>query len=111
MAYDEQLAARVREALDGVERVSEKRMFGGLAFLIGGNLALTASHRGGLMLRVDPADASKLIAQTPATQIEMRGRSMPGWLYVEVANVTTKRSVARWVRLAVAHARSLPAKK
>jgi len=111
MAYDERLAARVREALEGEPSVSEKRMFGGLAFMIGGNLAIAASHRGGLMIRVDPADADGLMAQTPATQIEMRGRPMPGWLYLQASDVATKRSVARWVGLAANYTRSLPVKK
>jgi TfoX/Sxy family transcriptional regulator of competence genes len=110
MAYDENLAQRVRDQLADEADVAEKRMFGGLAFLIGGNMAVTASHRGGLMLRVDPATADELIASTSASQIEMRGRVMPGWLHLKEEDLTTKRELARWVGLAAAYTRSLPAK-
>jgi TfoX/Sxy family transcriptional regulator of competence genes len=110
MAYDEKLAQRVRDLLAGDVGVTEKRMFGGLAFLIGGNMAVTASHRGGLMIRVDPAAAVELIAGTPASQIEMRGRPMPGWLHVRDPDLRTKRQLARWVGLAAAYTRSLPTK-
>lgn len=110
MAYDEELAQRVRDQLADETGVAEKRMFGGLAFLIRGNMAVTASHRGGLMIRVDPAEADELIASTPAHQIEMRGRVMPGWLHVEDTDLETKRELARWVGLAATYTRSLPAK-
>jgi TfoX/Sxy family transcriptional regulator of competence genes len=110
MAYDEKLAQRVRDELGEEDGVAEKRMFGGLAFLIGGNMAVTASHRGGLMIRVDPATADELIASTPARQIEMRGRAMPGWLHIQDADLKTKRQLARWVGLAAAYTRSLPVK-
>jgi len=109
MAYDEKLAKRVRDLLADETDVSEKRMFGGPAFLIGGNMAVTASHRGGLMIRVDPATADELIAATPATQIEMRGRAMPGWVHVD-SDLSTKPQLARWVALATTYTRSLPAK-
>jgi TfoX/Sxy family transcriptional regulator of competence genes len=110
MAYDEKLAQRIRDLLVGEAGVSEKRMFGGLAFLIGGNMAVTASHRGGLMIRVDPATADQLVASSPAHQIEMRGRPMPGWLHVGDSDLRTNRQVGHWVGLAATYARSLPAK-
>jgi hypothetical protein len=90
--------------------VTEKRMFGGLAFLVGGNMAVSASGQGGLMVRVDPAESAGLVATTSARPMEMRGRSMPGWLRVDTADVGTKRQLGKWVNIGVAYARSLPAK-
>ncbi|HYM54987.1 MAG TPA: TfoX/Sxy family protein [Solirubrobacteraceae bacterium] len=110
MAYDETLAQRVRDGLAGEEHLTEKKMFGGLAFLINRNMAVTVSHRGGLMIRADPASADELIASTNASQIEMRGRAMPGWLHISVADVETEAELLRWVELAAGYTRSLPAK-
>jgi TfoX/Sxy family transcriptional regulator of competence genes len=107
MAYDETLADRVRAALAGDADLTEKRMFGGLAFLIDGKMALTISHRGGLMVRTDPAGAEELIAKTNARQIEMRGRPMPGWLHVADSDIRTARQLARWVRIASSYTRSV----
>ena len=110
MAYDEELAERIR-ALVGSERgVSEMRMFGGLAFLINGNMAVAASGQGGLMVRVDPADTAKLLAEPGAQPFEMRGRELDGWLRVDAGDLTKPR-LERWVDRGVAYARSLPAKK
>jgi TfoX/Sxy family transcriptional regulator of competence genes len=110
MAYDEDLAERIRESLDGEAGVTEMKMFGGLAFLIGGNMAIAASGQGGVLVRVDPEESDKLLATTSARLMEMRGRSMQGWLRVEADDVRTKRQLAKWVGLGTAYARSLPKK-
>ena len=110
MAYDEELAERLREALAGERDVSEKRMFGGLAFLVAGNMAVSASGRGGLMVRVDPARTDELVAQPQVERMVMRGRAMDGWLRVDAAVVRGDDDLDRWVREGVGYARSLPAK-
>lgn len=111
MAYDQDLADRIRELLAGEAALTEQKMFGGLAFLIGGNMAVAASGGGGLMVRVDPATSDSLVATTRARLVEMRGRTMPGWLRVDANDVRTKRELARWVELATAYTRTLPAKR
>lgn len=111
MAYDEELAGRIRELIGSEPDLSEKKMFGGLAFLVGGNMAVAASGQGGVLVRVDPAESDKLVATTNAYLMEMRGRGMQGWLRVDAADVGTKRDLARWVKLGVSYARSLPAKR
>jgi len=111
MAYDEELAARIRELIAGKRGVTEKKMFGGLAFLVGGNMAVAASGQGGLMVRVDPAASDALVAKTSATMVEMRGRKMPGWLRLTGEDVRTKRELATWVERGTAYAGSLPAKR
>ncbi len=111
MAYDEALANRIRELLAGESDVSEKRMFGGLAFLIGGNMVVAASGQGGVLVRVDPALSDSLVATTNARLMEMRGRQMKGWLRVDAEDVRTKRELANWVELGTAYTRSLPAKR
>jgi TfoX/Sxy family transcriptional regulator of competence genes len=110
VAYDEDLANRIRELLAHEPDVTEKRMFGGLAFLIGGNMAVSASGQGGLLLHVDPAETSALLAEPHARPFEMRGRSMQGWLRVEGEGLRTRQQLERWVARGVRHARSLPAK-
>ena len=110
MAYDEALAARVRTTIGADRAVREKKMFGGLAFLINGNMAVAASGQGGLMVRVDPGRGDKLIATTSARPMEMRGRPMSGWLRVDTDDVRLKRQLAKWVTLGVTYARSLPRK-
>jgi TfoX/Sxy family transcriptional regulator of competence genes len=110
MAYDEKLAARIRELVAGEKGVAEKKMFGGLAFLVGGHMAVAASGRGGMMVRVDPAVSNALVARTNARVVEMRGREMPGWLRVHADDVKTKRQLEVWVRRGVGYARSLPPK-
>jgi TfoX/Sxy family transcriptional regulator of competence genes len=110
MAYDEELANRIREVIGAETRLTEKKMFGGLAFLIGGNMAVAASGQGGLLVRVDPAQSEKLVTTTGARPMEMRGRLMQGWLRVDSDDVRTKRELERWVRLGVGYARSLPPK-
>ena len=110
MAYDEHLADRVRELLQDEPDVSEKRMFGGLAFLVGGNMAVSASSKGGLLLRVDPAKTESLLNPPAVRPFEMRGREMDGWLRVDVEAVNTKAQLRRWVGYGVSYARSLPPK-
>jgi hypothetical protein len=111
MAYDEDLADRIRELVAGERGVSEKKMFGGLAFLIGGNLAVAASGQGGVLVRVDPDRSDALITRSHASKMVMRGRAMDGWLRVGPEYVKTKRQLSKWVDLGVAFARSLPAKR
>lgn len=110
MAYDEDLAHRIRECLQDEPSVVEKAMFGGLAFLINGNIAVSASGQGGLMLRVDPAESSALVAKAHAEKMVMRGREMDGWLRVDPDGVKTKRELQRWVKIGVTYAHSLPSK-
>lgn len=111
MAYDEDLANRIRELVQAEEGVAEMRMFGGLAFLINGNMAVSASGQGGLLLRVDPADTEALLADPDARRFEMRGRAMDGWLRIDPNGVTSKRRLKWWVDRGVAYARSLPPKR
>jgi TfoX/Sxy family transcriptional regulator of competence genes len=111
MAYDEDLANRIRELIAGDPAVTEQRMFGGLAFLINGNMSVAASGQGGLMVRVDPADTDALLAEPHARPFEMRGRSMQGWLRVDDAGVQTEGDLESWVERGVAYARSLPPKR
>ena len=110
MAYDQALADRIRELVAGEPGLTEKKMFGGLAFLIGGNMAVAASGQGGVLVRVDPAQSETLVASTNARLMEMRGRAMQGWLRVDLDDVRTKPQLARWVELGSSYARSLPAK-
>ncbi|MBV8159621.1 MAG: TfoX/Sxy family protein [Acidimicrobiia bacterium] len=110
MAYDEALAARLREELAGEAGVTEQKMFGGLAFLVGGNMAVAASGQGGLLVRADPATSEKLVATGKARPMEMRGREMDGWLRVDAAAVRTRRDLVRWIKVGTAHARALPPK-
>ncbi|HMC38918.1 MAG TPA: TfoX/Sxy family protein [Acidimicrobiales bacterium] len=111
MAYDEDLANRIRELIGADPALREQKMFGGLAFLIGGNMAVAASGQGGILVRVDPGDSERLIATTGAELMEMKGRSMTGWLRVAAEDVKTKRQLAKWVDKGVGYARSLPPKR
>ena len=111
MAYDEKLADRIRELVVGESGLTEQKMFGGLAFLIGGNMAVAASGQGGILVRVEPGQSDLLVATTNARLMEMRGRSMQGWLRVDPDDVSTKRQLAKWVELGTTYARSLPAKR
>jgi TfoX/Sxy family transcriptional regulator of competence genes len=90
--------------------VTEKKMFGGLAFLVGGNMAIAASGQGGVLVRCDPAQSDKLVAKTDAKPMEMRGREMQGWLRVDDDRVRTKRQLEKWVKIGIAYARTLPPK-
>jgi len=111
VAYDEALAGRIRELVAGEPNLTEQKMFGGLAFLVGGNMAIAASGQGGVLVRCDPAQSDDLVATTDARSFEMRGREMQGWLRVGDADVRTKRQLDKWVKIGTAYARSLPAKK
>jgi TfoX/Sxy family transcriptional regulator of competence genes len=111
MAYDEELANRIRELISGESELTEKKMFGGLAFLVAGNMAVAASGQGGLMVRVDPEATDALVNRPHARPFEMRGRAMQGWLRVDAEGLRDKRQLEPWVRRGVAYARSLPPKR
>ncbi len=110
MSYDQDLADRIRELLGGQAGVTEQRMFGGLAFLVGGNMAVAASGQGGLMVRVDPEQSERLVTTSTATPMVMKGRAMAGWLRVPSEDVRTKRQLSRWVTIGTTYAESLPSK-
>jgi TfoX/Sxy family transcriptional regulator of competence genes len=110
MAYDEDLADRIRELIGGRPDVTEQRMFGGLAFLLGGRMTIPASGQGGALVRVDPARSDELVARTKAEVAIMQGRPMDGWLRVAAEQLRTKRQLAAWVELGTSHAASLPPK-
>jgi TfoX/Sxy family transcriptional regulator of competence genes len=110
MAFDSDLADRIRELVSGESGLAEKRMFGGLAFLIDGNMAVSASGQGGLLLRVDPTRTESFLNAPHVRRFEMRGREMDGWLRIDGQAVDTDDRLQRWVRLGLAYARSLPPK-
>lgn len=110
MVYDVELAGRVRAVVRDEPGLTEKRMFGGLAFLIEGNMAVSASSQGGLLLRIDPAMAESLVGEPEVRRFEMRGRLMDGWLHVGPEAVNTDDDLRHWVSHGVAYARSLPPK-
>jgi hypothetical protein len=107
VAYDEELAERIRELLSAQPGLSEKKMFGGLAFLINGNMAIAASGQGGLLVRCDPAKP----VPTGSTAAVMRGRAMSGWVRVDADRVRTKRQLVRWTETGASYARSLDPKR
>jgi TfoX/Sxy family transcriptional regulator of competence genes len=111
MAYDEELAGRIRELVADERGVTEKKMFGGLSFLIDGNMSVAASGQGGLLVRVDPDESGALLKKPGVALMEMGGRSMQGWLRVDSDAVRTKKQLAGWVDRGVAFARSLPPKR
>ena len=111
MAYDEELAGRIRDLVGDEPGLTEQKMFGGLAFLIGGNMAIAASGQGGILVHADPDEADSLVASTDAYLMEMRGKEMRGWLRVDSEHVTAKPELAKWVELGTSYARSLPAKR
>ena len=110
MAYDEELANRIRTLLGNRAGLTEKKMFGGLGFMIGGNMAIAASGQGGILVRVDPDESDGLVATTPAKPMEMRGRQMTGWLRVDTADVADDAALREWVERGAAYAGSLPPK-
>lgn len=110
MAYDEELADRIRDLLADQSGVMEKRMFGGLAFLIGGHMSVAASREGGILVRCDPEESDALLDEPHASPMVMRGRPMDGWLRVSSDGVATKHDLRRWARLGIEYARSLPPK-
>jgi len=111
MAYDEDLALRIRELVAEERGLSEKRMFGGLAFLVGGNMAIAASGQGGILVRVGPDDSDELVRTTKATVAVMGGRKMSDWLRVKSEDVRTAPQLRKWVTLGTTFARTLPSKK
>lgn len=111
MAYDGDLANRLRELLAGESGVTEKKMFGGLAFLLNGNMAVSASGQGGLLARIDPSDTGQALRRRHAAPMEMGGRTMEGWIRVAPEGIRTKRELSSWVEKSVAYVRGLPAKK
>ena len=110
MPFDSTLADRIREMVHDQPGISEKRMFGGLAFLIGGHMAVAASGAGGVLVRVDPGATSSLLAEPQVARMEMGGRAMDGWLRVSTDAVVTEEALRSWVERGVAYARSLPPK-
>ena len=110
MAYDEDLAARIRELIGSESGVVEKRMFGGLAFMLNGNMAIAASGQGGLLVRVRPDDTEELLAQEHVEPMVMRGREMRGWLRVGIEGAKTERQLEGWVQRGAAYAKSLEPK-
>ncbi len=111
MAYDEELAERIRAEVAGEQDLTEMKMFGGLAFLIGGNMAVGVSGKGGLMIRCDPDETEALLAEPGAQPFEMRNRDMKGWLRVEADAVEDDDALRAWVERGTAYARALPPKK
>lgn len=110
MAFDVELADRIRELVQSERGMTEKRMFGGIAFLINGNMAVSASGQGGLMIRVDPAETESLIRDPNARRALMRGREMDGWLRVDAEALEAEDAFRHWVGIGVGYARSLPSK-
>lgn len=110
MAYDEELAQRIRALLTFDPDVVEKKMFGGLAFLVGGHMSVAASGSGGLLLRTDPADTEELLGQPWVEPFVMRGRAMDGWVRVAAEGAEDEAELRRWVEIGVGYARSLPPK-
>ena len=111
MAYDEDLAARIRDLIGPDPDLTEKKMFGGLAFLIRGHMAISASGQGGVLVHVDPGRSGDLVATTRATTAVMQGREMPGWLRVSPEDLASDDDLSRWVDIGAGHARSLPPKQ
>jgi hypothetical protein len=111
MAYDEALAERIRSLIGPDPELTEKKMFGGLAFLIRGHMAISASGQGGVLARVDPARTDEIVSTTKATIAVMQGREMPGWLRLDLADVATDDDLSPWVELGIEYARSLPPKR
>ena len=111
MGYDEVLAGRIRDLIGPDPELTEKKMFGGLAFLIREHMAISASGQGGVLVHADPARSDELVATTSATVAVMQGREMAGWLRVAAEHVATDDDLSPWVEIGIGHARSLPPKK
>lgn len=110
MAYDEDLAHRLRDLLAEEDAITEQRMFGGLAFLLHGHMSVSASRNGGLLARIDPADAEAALARPHVTPMQMGGRTMDGWITVAPEGLKTKRQLAGWVKRSVTFVNTLPPK-
>jgi hypothetical protein len=111
MAYDEDLAIRIRDLIGPDPELTEKKMFGGLAFLIRGHMAISASGQGGVLVHVDPGRSADLVATTSAAPAVMQGREMPGWLRVSPEDLASDADLSRWVDIGIGYARSLPPKR
>jgi hypothetical protein len=111
VAYDEDLAARLRILIGNEPGLTEQKMFGGLAFLVNGNMSVAASGQGGILVRVDPDAAAGLVRDTAAYPMEMRGRAMDGWLRVDATDVADDTVLGEWIDRGVGYARTLPPKK
>jgi TfoX/Sxy family transcriptional regulator of competence genes len=111
MAYDEDLAYRVRDLLEAEPDISEKKMFGGLSFLVNGHMAVNVSRQGGLMVRIDPTRTEELLREKHAEPFEMRGRPMTGWLRIDAAGLVKEADLDHWAAIGVSYARTLPAKR
>ena len=111
MAYDEHLANRLRELLADQDAVTEKKMFGGLAFLLHGNMSVSASHTGGLLVRLDPEVTDAALRRPHVALMQMGGRTMEGWVTVDPEGLKTKRQLASWVARGVSYAKALPPKE
>jgi TfoX/Sxy family transcriptional regulator of competence genes len=110
MTYDRELADRVRELVVGEEGLAEQRMFGGLAFLINGNMSVAVSGQGGLLVRMNQEESAALVDDEEVRPMVMRNREMRGWLRVDTTAVSDADQLERWVTRGVSYARSLPAK-
>ncbi len=110
MAYDENLVNRLRELLADEDAITEKKMFGGVAFLLHGNMSVSASRNGGLLVRIDPSDTNASLARPHVSLMKMGGRTMDGWITVAPEGLKTKRELAGWVERSIAFARTLPPK-
>jgi TfoX/Sxy family transcriptional regulator of competence genes len=110
MAYDEDLANRLRELLAQEDAISERKMFGGLAFLCHGSMCVSASGLGGLLARIDPAETDAALARPHTSLMEMRGRAMEGWIRVAPEGLATKRELGAWVKRSLVYVRTLPPK-
>ncbi|HEY7966620.1 MAG TPA: TfoX/Sxy family protein [Solirubrobacteraceae bacterium] len=110
MAYDEDLANRLREVLAGEDAITEKKMFGGLAFLLHGHMTVSASGKGGMLTRIDPAQTDAALKRPHASLMSMGGRTMEGWIRVAPEGIATKRELTAWVRRSVAYVKTLSPK-
>jgi len=110
MAYDSSIAQRIRAVIAEEKGISEKKMFGGLAFLVHGNMCVAASGQGGMLVRIDPADAKWALTRPHATRMKMGGRSMDGWIRVAPEGARSTREIGAWVRRSLAYVRTLPPK-
>jgi TfoX/Sxy family transcriptional regulator of competence genes len=110
MAYDEDLADRIRASIPDHDGVTERKMFGGLAFLLNRHMAVAASGQDGLMVRVDPTDTDSLVTEVGVARFEMRGRALNGWILVDPSAVSADEQLQRWVEVGLTYARSLPPK-
>ncbi len=108
MPIDEDLAQRVRELVEGTYSLSEKRMFGGLAFLVNGHLGIAVSGSGGLMVRADPAQAADVVDEPRVAPMVMRGRELKGWLIIAPEALVEQDDLRRWVQLGMTYAEGLP---